>query len=136
MMLAAVAVQTRAGGRRSSDRPRVGVIAKDRSREPGLPEGTVADPVGHFLGDPVAGPRVSGSGRTPIAEVWDDHHLKPWKVDTFKVSNNPPSASIKPAARRSPAPPVPIFGGHSTNWGFHMLRYPSRMMGWTLGCGA
>lgn len=25
-----------------------------------------------------------------MAKIWRDHILKPWRVDTFKVSNDPP----------------------------------------------
>jgi len=28
-----------------------------------------------------------------VAQIWADHGLKPWKVDTFKVSNDPIRAS-------------------------------------------
>ena len=31
----------------------------------------------------------SGIGKDTVARIWRDHNLKPWKVDTFKVSNNP-----------------------------------------------
>src|SRR5680860_1301831 len=30
-----------------------------------------------------------GVGKDAIARVWSDHNLKPWRVDTFKVSNDP-----------------------------------------------
>ena len=30
-----------------------------------------------------------GIGKDAIARVWADHNLKPWRVDTFKVSNDP-----------------------------------------------
>jgi transposase len=30
-----------------------------------------------------------GVGKDTIARIWRDHDLKPWKVDTFKVSNDP-----------------------------------------------
>jgi transposase len=30
-----------------------------------------------------------GVGKDTIAKVWADHNLKPWKVDTFKISNDP-----------------------------------------------
>ena len=30
-----------------------------------------------------------GLGKDTIAKVWADHNLKPWKVSTFKISNDP-----------------------------------------------
>ena len=30
-----------------------------------------------------------GIGKDAVAKIWADHNLKPWKVDTFKVSNDP-----------------------------------------------
>ena len=30
-----------------------------------------------------------GIGKDTVARIWKDHNLKPWKVDTFKVSNDP-----------------------------------------------
>jgi hypothetical protein len=24
-----------------------------------------------------------------VAKIWADHNLKPWRVDTFKISNDP-----------------------------------------------
>ena len=30
-----------------------------------------------------------GIGKDSVARIWRDHELKPWKVDTFKVSNDP-----------------------------------------------
>lgn len=30
-----------------------------------------------------------GIGKDAVAKIWVDHHLKPWKVDTVKVSNDP-----------------------------------------------
>jgi hypothetical protein len=30
-----------------------------------------------------------GVGKDTIAKVWSDHNLKPWKVETFKISNDP-----------------------------------------------
>ena len=29
------------------------------------------------------------SARTPWPRIWRDHELKPWQVETFKVSNDP-----------------------------------------------
>ena len=30
-----------------------------------------------------------GIGKDAVAKIWADHNLKPWRVDTFKVSNDP-----------------------------------------------
>ncbi len=30
-----------------------------------------------------------GIGKDSVARIWRDHKLKPWKVDTFKISNDP-----------------------------------------------
>ncbi len=30
-----------------------------------------------------------GIGKDAVARIWSDHGLKPWKVDTFKISNDP-----------------------------------------------
>ena len=30
-----------------------------------------------------------GIGKDTVAKIWADHELKPWKVDTFKISNDP-----------------------------------------------
>jgi transposase len=77
----------------------VGVIAKGRGRKPSLPEGTVAevlrlsvherpaDGSTHWTTRSLAD-RV-GVGKDTVARIWADHGLKPWKVDTFKISNDP-----------------------------------------------
>jgi transposase len=77
----------------------VGVIAKGRGRKPSLPAGTVAEvlrlthkelpPDGstHWSTRTMAA-RV-GVGKDAVAKIWADHNLKPWKIDTFKVSNDP-----------------------------------------------
>jgi transposase len=77
----------------------VGVIAKGRGRKSGLPEGTVAEIVRvtchekpadggtHWTTRTLA--QRFGLGKDTIAKVWADHNLKPWKVDTFKLSNDP-----------------------------------------------
>jgi transposase len=33
--------------------------------------------------------RRVGIGKDAVARIWADHNLKPWKVDTFKISNDP-----------------------------------------------
>ncbi len=30
-----------------------------------------------------------GIGKDSVAKIWRDHNLKPWKVETFKLSNDP-----------------------------------------------
>ena len=77
----------------------VGVIAKGRGRRSPLTEGTVAEIVRvtchekpddggtHWTTRSLA--KRFGLGKDTIAKVWADHHLKPWKVDTFKISNDP-----------------------------------------------
>ncbi len=76
----------------------VGVIAEGRGRKPSLPEGTVAEVVRltmtetppdatHWTTRSMA--RRVGIGKDAVARIWADHDLKPWKVDTFKVSNDP-----------------------------------------------
>ncbi len=30
-----------------------------------------------------------GIGKDSVARIWRDHELRPWKVDRFKVSNDP-----------------------------------------------
>src|SRR5258708_8426859 len=77
----------------------VGVIAKGRGRKPSLPTGTVtevlritqdekpADGSTHWTTRTLA--RRLGVGKDAVARIWADHNLKPWKLDTFKISNDP-----------------------------------------------
>lgn len=77
----------------------VGVIAKGRGRKTSLPQGTVeevlrlthkerpADGSTHWSTRTLAA-RV-GIGKDAVAKIWADHNLKPWKVETFKLSNDP-----------------------------------------------
>jgi transposase len=77
----------------------VGRIAKGRGRKPSLPAGTVeevlrlthkerpADGSTQWSTRSMAA-RV-GIGKDSVAKIWADHNLKPWKVETFKVSNDP-----------------------------------------------
>ena len=77
----------------------VGVIAKGRGRKPVLPEGTVAEIVRVTCQEKPADTSTHwssrslatrfGVGKDTIAKVWADHNLKPWKVDTFKISTDP-----------------------------------------------
>jgi transposase len=77
----------------------VGVIAKGRGRKSWLPEGTVAEVLRLTLQErPADGSthwttrtlaaRV-GIGKDAVARIWSDHNLKPWKVETFKISTDP-----------------------------------------------
>jgi len=77
----------------------VGVIAKGRGRKPALSNGTVAEVVRVTLAErPADGSthwttrmlaRRFGIGKDTVARIWRDHNLKPWKVATFKISNDP-----------------------------------------------
>ena len=77
----------------------VGAIAKGRGRKSWLPSDTVARVVELTLtGKPPGGAthwstrslaaRV-GVGKDTVAQIWADHQLKPWKIDVFKLSNDP-----------------------------------------------
>jgi len=77
----------------------VGRIAKGRGRKSSLPACTVeevlrlthqerpADGSTHWSTRTLA-TRV-GIGKDSVAKIWADHQLTPWKVETFKVSNDP-----------------------------------------------
>jgi len=78
----------------------VGTIAPGRGRKSWLPDGvTVAEVVRvtreespddtstHWSTRSLAA-RL-GIGKDTVARIWRDHGLKPWRVDTFKVSNDP-----------------------------------------------
>ena len=77
----------------------VGKIAKGRGRKSPLSEGTVAEIVRVTLNEKPddTGTHWStrslakrfGVGKDTIAKVWADHNLKPWRVDTFKISGDP-----------------------------------------------
>lgn len=77
----------------------VGKIASGRGRKSWLPEGTVAAVVHDTLhAKPEDGSTHwttrlmaarHGIGKDTVARIWRDHGLKPWKVDTFKISNDP-----------------------------------------------
>jgi len=77
----------------------VGVIAKGRGRKPSLPAGTVADVLRMTQQEKPADGSThwttrsmaarAGIGKDTVARIWSDHGLKPWKVDTFKISNDP-----------------------------------------------
>ncbi len=75
------------------------MIATGRGRKPWLPPGTVAEvvrvtqherPSGgstHWTTRTLA--RQLGIGKDAVARIWADHNLKPWKVETFKISTDP-----------------------------------------------
>jgi len=77
----------------------VGRIAPGRGRRSWLPAGTVAavvtdtmrakpdDGSTHWTTRLMA--ERHGISKDSVARIWRDHGLKPWKVDTFKVSNDP-----------------------------------------------
>jgi len=77
----------------------VGRIAAGRGRKSWLPPGTVAAVVAdtqrnrpddgstHWTTRLMAARH--GIGKDSVARIWRDHGLKPWKVDTFKISNDP-----------------------------------------------
>jgi transposase len=77
----------------------VGTVAKGRGRKAYLPEGTVAEVIRvtcnelpedtstHWTTRTLA--KKLGVGKDTVARIWRDHELKPWKVDGFKVSNDP-----------------------------------------------
>jgi transposase len=77
----------------------VGRIAKGRGRKSSLGPGVVeevlrlthrelpADGSTHWSTRTLAA-RI-GIGKDAVAKIWADHNLKPWRVETFKVSNDP-----------------------------------------------
>lgn len=77
----------------------VGVIAPGRGRTSWLADGTVEAVVNDTLhakpddGSTHWTTRLMaarhGIGKDTVARIWRDHKLKPWKVDTFKISTDP-----------------------------------------------
>lgn len=77
----------------------VGRIAAGRGRKSWLPPGTVAAVVADTIHNrPDDGSthwttrlmaKRHGIGKDTVARIWRDHGLKPWKVDTFKISDDP-----------------------------------------------
>jgi transposase len=77
----------------------VGKIRKGRGRKSWLAEGTVEEVVRltleetpedtstHWTTRTLA--RRVGVGKDTIARVWRNHELKPWRSETFKLSNDP-----------------------------------------------
>ena len=45
------------------------------------------DPCTHWTTRTLA--KRMGIGKDTVAGIWRDHELRPWKVDTFKISNDP-----------------------------------------------
>jgi transposase len=75
------------------------MIAKGRGRKSILPEGTVAEVVRVTLEEVPddgsthwstrrLGERF-GIGKDTVARIWRDHELKPWRVESFKLSSDP-----------------------------------------------
>ncbi len=76
-----------------------GDIAPGRGRKSWLPAGTVAAVVAdtvharpddgstHWTTRLMAARH--GIGKDSVARIWRDHNLKPWRIDTFKISNDP-----------------------------------------------
>jgi transposase len=77
----------------------VGMIAKGRGRKPSLPAGTVEKVLRVTRHEKPPGGATQwttrslaarvGIGKDSVARIWADHELKPWRVDTFKISNDP-----------------------------------------------
>lgn len=77
----------------------VGRIAPGRGRKPWLAAGTVEAVVHDTLhavpddGSTHWSTRTMaarhGIGKDAVARIWRDHNLKPWRVEVFKVSNDP-----------------------------------------------
>jgi transposase len=77
----------------------VGGIAKGRGRKSWLPPDTVARVVELTLtGQPPGGAThwtsrtlaaEVGVGKDTVVRIWSDHQLQPWRVDAFKISNDP-----------------------------------------------
>ena len=77
----------------------IGVIDPGRGRRSWLPEGTVAEVVRLTMTETPADTSTHwttrtlaerlGIGKDTVARIWRDHNLKPWKLETFKVSTDP-----------------------------------------------
>ncbi len=77
----------------------IGQIARGRGRKPSLAEGTVAEIVRVTLEErPADGSthwstrtlaKALGVSRETVRRVWADHGLRPWRAETFKLSNDP-----------------------------------------------
>lgn len=77
----------------------VGRIAPGRGRRSWLPAGTTAEIVRVTLQESPPDESTHwttrtlaehlGVGKDTVARVWRDHKLKPWQIETFKLSNDP-----------------------------------------------
>jgi transposase/transposase-like protein len=77
----------------------VGQIAKGRGRTSWLPDGTVAQVMKATLEEtpPDGSTHWStrtmaarfGIGKDTVQRIWTNHSVKPWRVETFKLSNDP-----------------------------------------------
>ncbi len=77
----------------------VGVIADGRGRKSLLDAGTVAEVVRVTLEEKPDDTSTHWSTRSlaqrlgiskdTVARIWRDHNLKPWRIDTFKISTDP-----------------------------------------------
>jgi transposase len=77
----------------------IGKIAQGRGRRSWLPDGTVAAVMKATLEETPSDGSTHWSTRTMAARfsigkdtvqrIWANHNVKPWKVDTFKLSNDP-----------------------------------------------
>ncbi len=77
----------------------IGVVAPGRGRTSWLPDGTVAavveltmntlpdDGSTHWSTRTMA--ERMGISKDSVARIWKDHGLRPWRLDTFKVSSDP-----------------------------------------------
>lgn len=77
----------------------VGVIAAGRGRKSWLPAGVTVAEVVRVTREESPGDTSThwttrslaerfGIGKDTVARIWRDHELKPWRVDTFKLSND------------------------------------------------
>ena len=88
----------------------VGVVAEGRGRKPWLPEGMVVEVVRVTLTEKPADGSTHWSTRTlakrmgishgAVANIWRDHELQPWRVDTFKLSTDPDFEAKPTCSRR------------------------------------
>lgn len=94
----------------------VGRIADGRGRKSWLPPGTVAEVVRVTLEEKPDDASTHwttraladrlGIGKDTVARIWRAHRLKPWTVETFKLSNDHrrSASTRKPSAKPSTAP--------------------------------
>ena len=102
----------------------VGVIASGRGRKPWLPAGTTEQVLEATRAQTPPGGTTQwstrtlaahlGIGKDAVAQIWRDHGLKPWKVDTFKISTDPNFS--RQAGRRGRALPEPARAGRGVQF--------------------